>query len=105
VTVFGRGIIFPAGYVSAVFSGNARTDFELDEPTQRLVIRVPAGAVSGAFGFTIAGRTRFTENSHPTEDGYVSYRVEFPGFTVLGDPVAPGSTILQAPEISPPASS
>lgn len=105
VTVYGKGEVFPRGFVSAVFSGGARTDFELDEPTQRLSIRVPVGANSGPFGFTISGRSRTLENFLPTAEVFRSFQVEFPGFTVLPDPIDPNPLDPVVPEISPPASS
>lgn len=95
ITVHGRGILFPAGVVTVLFTGGGQTIFEQDEPTQQLRIRVPLGAKSGPFGFSIAGRTRYITNPLPTTDLMDSFRVPFPGFTVLPDPDFPPGLIEQ----------
>lgn len=101
ITVSGKGVLFPSGIVTVLFTGGGQSIFELDEPTQKLHIRVPFGAKSGPFGFSIAGRTRFITNPLPTTDLMDAYRVPFPGFAVTPDPDFPAGLIEQPGGYSP----
>ncbi|MBI4868751.1 MAG: hypothetical protein HY816_17575 [Candidatus Wallbacteria bacterium] len=89
VTVQGAGEIFPKGFARFTFQGNGSSEIELTEPTTLLRVRVPPGSQSGAFGFTIAGRSagRDTSAQRPSDTTlFAAYTVGDPGFTVTAPP-------------------
>ncbi|MBI4871979.1 MAG: IPT/TIG domain-containing protein [Candidatus Riflebacteria bacterium] len=90
ITVHGQGFKFPAGYAKFTFHGNGTTEIEVPSATTQLKVRVPPGAESGSFGFTISGRSssRDTSGRIPSDTNlFVAYTVVEPGFTVTPAPV------------------
>ncbi|MBI3890139.1 MAG: hypothetical protein HY303_01265 [Candidatus Wallbacteria bacterium] len=85
ITVQGAGEVFPKGYARFVFQGNGTAEVAVTEATGVIRVRVPPGAQSGSFGFTIAGRStsRDTSPLHPSDSTqFVAYTVDTPGFIV-----------------------
>lgn len=90
VTVSGQGRLFPKGYARFVFRGNGSTEIEVPQATTSIKVRIPPGTQSGAFGFTIAGRSagRDTSALIPSDSNdFSAYTVEEPGFTVTTPPI------------------
>ncbi|MBI4870965.1 MAG: hypothetical protein HY814_05305 [Candidatus Riflebacteria bacterium] len=90
ITVRGQGRTFPAGYARFTFTGSASVEVEVPSATGEIRVKVPAGAQSGPFGFTIAGRSsgRDTSARIPSDSSlFRAYTVETPGFTVVPAPV------------------
>lgn len=86
ITVHGQGRVFPAGFVKFTFQGTAVAETVLEQPSNAVKVRVPEGAVSGPFGFTIAARPTFNPSIQTASTGFEAYTVPDPGFTVTAPP-------------------
>lgn len=84
ITIQGKGIVFPAGFVRFSFSGQGSVEIINENASSSLTVAVPAGTISGPFGFTIAGRSDRYQWSFPTSDLFHAYTVDFPGLTIEG---------------------
>jgi hypothetical protein len=88
VTIFGRGVEFPAGIVRVQMSGSGAVQFDNPDPTQELKFRIPFGSISGPFGFTISARNPLIlDNALPSSSVFQAWRFEAPGFRVIDPPL------------------
>lgn len=103
LAVYGRGRVFPRGFARFVFTGNSTTEVELTEPRGVIQVPIPAGTLSGPFGFTISHQSDRFEHGlsglNFTGPSPVSYRVEYPGIRVL----TPGQQVGGTPGFGAPA--
>jgi hypothetical protein len=91
--IHGRGRIFPAGYARFHFSGNAEVEVSVPRAIGEIRVKVPPGAISGAFGFVISQQsTAFNSGGYLEATGPApqSFRIASPGIRILGAAEPPG---------------
>ena len=95
IRVQGRGRTFPSGYARFVFTGNSTTEVLLERASGEVRVRIPAGTLSGAFGFTISQRSSTSSanqygGQNASGEAPQNFRIDYPGLRILGAAEPPG---------------